>query len=73
MGHLAVQYARVMGLRVIGIDSTAKKDLVLRCGAEHFLDYTTGINVVEEVIKLTDGGAHMFVSRRNRFAALDAR
>lgn len=48
-----------MGLRVIGIDAPAKRDLVLRCGAEHFIDFTTCSDVVAEVLKLTEGGAHV--------------
>lgn len=42
-GHLAVQIAaKGLGLRVIGIDHPSKKDLVMECGAEVFIDHTQG-------------------------------
>lgn len=41
LGHLAVQYAKAMGMRVIGIDGgDEKRDLCLKLGAEHFIDFT---------------------------------
>ncbi|GAA5949470.1 hypothetical protein JCM3765_002672 [Sporobolomyces pararoseus] len=58
LGNLAVQYAKCFGLRVIGIDSTAKEKTVRASGAEHFVDFTKTQNVVEEVIKLSGGGVH---------------
>ncbi|KAL1589576.1 hypothetical protein WHR41_01787 [Cladosporium halotolerans] len=55
LGHLAVQIAaRGMGMRVIGIDAGNKKDLVLECGAEVFIDHTQG-QAEEEVKKATGG------------------
>lgn len=55
LGHLAIQIAsRGMGLRVIGIDAGSKKDLVMECGAEVFIDHTQG-KAEEEVKKATDG------------------
>ena len=37
---MAVQLAaKGMGLRVIGIDSGSKKDFVMECGAEAFIDH----------------------------------
>jgi alcohol dehydrogenase, propanol-preferring len=48
-----------MGLRVVGIDAPGKRDLVLRCGAEHFIDFSASPDVVAEVLKLTEGGAHV--------------
>lgn len=50
--------AKCFGLRVIGIDSTAKEKTVRASGAEHFVDFTKTQNVVEEVVKLSGGGAH---------------
>lgn len=42
LGHFAVQYAKAMGMRVIAVDGgDAKKDLCLKLGAEHFIDFTT--------------------------------
>ncbi|KAM0722820.1 hypothetical protein Q7P37_002262 [Cladosporium fusiforme] len=55
LGHLGCQAAsRGMGLRVIGIDSSRKKDLILDCGAEVFIDHHEG-NAEEEVRKATKG------------------
>lgn len=66
LGHLAVQFsARGIGHRVIGIDHSSKRDIVLESGAEHFVpvDGTpTGPDLVAEVKKLTSGlGAHAVV------------
>ena len=62
LGHIACQLAsRGMAMRVIGIDAPAKRDVVLDCGAEHFIDVTAhdDKSIVEEVKKLTGGlGAH---------------
>lgn len=44
---------------MIGIDAPAKRDLVMRCGAEHFIDYTSQPDVPAEVLKITQGGAHI--------------
>lgn len=63
LGHLATQIAsRGIGLRVIGIDSGSKKDLVLESGAEHFIDFTQTKDVTKAVTDLTGGfGAHAVV------------
>lgn len=55
LGHIAVQIAaRGMGMRVIGIDSGSKKDIVLDCGAEHFINHEEG-KAEEEVLAKTAG------------------
>lgn len=55
LGHIATQLAsRGMAYRVIGIDSGSKKDLVMKCGAEAFVDFEKS-NPEEEVKKLTGG------------------
>ncbi|CAD6585795.1 MAG: Alcohol dehydrogenase [Cyphobasidiales sp. Tagirdzhanova-0007] len=59
LDHLAIQYARAMGFRVVAIDSGAKK--VILCnelGADVFIDFAETSNVVDAVIKATGGGAH---------------
>ncbi|KAK2597848.1 hypothetical protein N8I77_012607 [Diaporthe amygdali] len=63
LGHLAAQVAsRGMGLRVIGIDSGSKKDIVIESGAEHFIDFAASKDVAKEVMDLTGGlGAHAVV------------
>jgi propanol-preferring alcohol dehydrogenase len=58
LGHVAVQYAKAMGLHVVALDVTEDKLALARSlGAE------VGVNgrapdAVEEVLKRTDGGAH---------------
>lgn len=59
LGHFGVQYAKQMGMRVIAIDGgDAKRELCLRLGAEHFIDFTTCTDIVSEVTKITKYGAH---------------
>lgn len=59
LGHLAVQYANAMGLRVIGIDTgKQKEELVKSLGAEAFVDFKTTDDVIGKVKKLTNGGPH---------------
>jgi NADPH:quinone reductase-like Zn-dependent oxidoreductase len=40
VGHLAVQFAKVAGARVIGTGSSRNRDFVLGLGADEFVDYT---------------------------------
>ncbi|KAF2017271.1 alcohol dehydrogenase-like protein [Aaosphaeria arxii CBS 175.79] len=60
LGHLAVQFsARGLGHRVIGIDHSSKKDIVLESGAEHFLPIDGTDDIVNAVKELTGGlGVH---------------
>lgn len=59
LGHLAVQYAKAMGMRVVAIDGgDKKKELCLRLGAEEFIDFTTTKDVVARVMEITGVGAH---------------
>ncbi|KAJ7511646.1 chaperonin 10-like protein [Mycena galericulata] len=63
LGHLAVQYAKVAGLRVIAVDTGAhKKNLCLELGADKWIDFKETKNLVEEIKAITDGlGAHSTV------------
>ncbi|KAK0244960.1 chaperonin 10-like protein [Armillaria nabsnona] len=63
LGHLAVQYARARGLRVIAIDSGAeKKKLCESLGAEVWIDFKESKDIVEDVKAATGGfGAHSAV------------
>ncbi|KAL6153338.1 hypothetical protein ACJQWK_11691 [Exserohilum turcicum] len=63
LGHLAVQFsARGIGHRVIGIDHSSKKDIIMESGAEHFIAVDGDQDVVEAVKSLTNGlGAHAVV------------
>jgi propanol-preferring alcohol dehydrogenase len=59
LGSFAVQYANAMGLRVIGIDSGSKKEMVLNeLKAEKFVDFTSTKDIVSDILDLTNGGAH---------------
>ena len=59
LGSLAVQYAKAMGYRVLGIDGGDEKaKLFKQLGGEYFIDFTKSKDVIAEVIKATDGGAH---------------
>ncbi|PVH99256.1 GroES-like protein [Periconia macrospinosa] len=60
LGHLAVQFsARAIGHRVIGVDHSSKKELVLSSGAEHFIGIDETQDIVAAVKELTNGlGAH---------------
>ncbi|OCK79804.1 alcohol dehydrogenase [Lepidopterella palustris CBS 459.81] len=59
LGHLAVQYAKAMGMRVIAIDGgDAKRNLCLKLGAEEFIDFTTTKDITAEVMRITTYGAH---------------
>ncbi|THV02641.1 GroES-like protein [Dendrothele bispora CBS 962.96] len=63
LGHLAIQYARVRGLRVIAIDTGAeKKELCLKLGAEKWIDFKESKDIVKDVLDITGGvGAHSAV------------
>jgi propanol-preferring alcohol dehydrogenase len=63
LGHLAVQFSsKGIGHRVIGIDHSSKKDLVMESGAEHFIPVDGTDDMAEAVKSLTNGlGAHAVV------------
>lgn len=56
LGHLAIQYAISMGLRVIAIDSGAdKKTLCQKLGAEAWIDFKESTDIVKDVLAVTGG------------------
>ncbi len=58
LGHVAIQYAKAMGLQVIALDVSAEKLAHARAlGAELALD-ARAPDVVTRVLRETDGGAH---------------
>lgn len=63
LGHLACQFsARGIGHRVIGIDHSSKKDIVLESGAEHFIPIDGTDSLPDAVKALTNGlGAHAVI------------
>lgn len=59
LGHLAVQYAVAMGMRVVAIDGgDEKKRLCEKLGATAFIDFTKTKDITADVKKVTNGGAH---------------
>ncbi|KAK6466086.1 chaperonin 10-like protein [Scheffersomyces coipomensis] len=59
LGSLAVQYAKAMGYRVVGIDGGKEKgEFVKSLGAEAYVDYLSSKDVSNEVNTITEGGAH---------------
>ena len=51
-----------MGFRVVGVDHSSKKDLVMSSGAEHFIGIDSSPDVVESVKGATEGlGVHAVV------------
>ncbi|ESK88735.1 mannitol-1-phosphate dehydrogenase [Moniliophthora roreri MCA 2997] len=60
LGHLAVQYAIAMGLRVVAIDTgSSKKELCQRIGAEKWVDFMESKDVIRDVQDATGGlGPH---------------
>ncbi|QLQ80279.1 hypothetical protein HG537_0D02800 [Torulaspora globosa] len=73
LGSLAVQYAKAMGARVLGIDGGAEKEeLFKKLGGEYFVDFTKCKDIVAEVIKATDGGAHGVINVSASEAAITA-
>ncbi|KIY48230.1 putative ADH1-alcohol dehydrogenase I [Fistulina hepatica ATCC 64428] len=57
LGHLGVQYASAMGLRVIAVDTgDDKRDFCLSLGAEAFVDFRKSEDVPAEVKRVTSDG-----------------
>jgi len=74
VGSQGVQLASAIGLRPIVVDTGAeRRKLALELGAEHFVDFKEVKDPIEEVVALTEGGAHAcFVtgeSRPNRMSS----
>ncbi|KAF8178270.1 mannitol-1-phosphate dehydrogenase [Pholiota molesta] len=63
LGHLAVQYAKYMGRRVIAIDGgEEKRKLCKELGADEWIDFTLCKDITAEIKRLTGGyGAHATV------------
>ncbi|WP_369695887.1 alcohol dehydrogenase AdhP [Streptomyces abyssomicinicus] len=59
LGHIAVQYARAMGMRVVTVDvSDEKSELARRHGAELAVNALTDPDPVATIQDVTDGGVH---------------
>ena len=62
LGHFAVQYARVMGMRVIAVDGgIEKEELCKQLGAEEFIDFTKSKDITGDIMALTTQGAHAVI------------
>lgn len=58
LGHIAIQYAKAMGLKVIGLDIAEDKlKLARESGAEQAVN-ALAKDAVERVLEVTGGGAH---------------
>lgn len=70
LGHLAVQYANVMGMRVIGVDIGEEKlGMVEKWGAEMALD-ARDEGMVQRVCDYTKGGSHAVLCLATALPAL---
>jgi D-arabinose 1-dehydrogenase-like Zn-dependent alcohol dehydrogenase len=57
-----VQYGRANGAQVIGVDGGSdKQDFVFSLGAQEYIDFRASPNVVEDIRKIINGGAHAVV------------
>ncbi|MGX9340638.1 alcohol dehydrogenase AdhP [Mycoplasma sp. 4044] len=62
LGQMAIQYAKAMGYRPIGIDlSDDKVELALKSGAEYAFN-SKKVNAVKEILEVTDGGVHAVIN-----------
>lgn len=58
LGHLAIQYAKCMGMRVVGVDvGQSKVDFMTSLGADKVVDSSKD-DIVSKVKEYTNGGAH---------------
>lgn len=58
LGHIAIQYAKAMGLKVVGVDITQDKlELARKTGADHAVN-ALAKDALDNVLAATGGGAH---------------
>jgi propanol-preferring alcohol dehydrogenase len=58
LGHVAIQYAKAMGLHVAALDIAADKLALARAAGADFAVDARSPDAVDQVIKVTGGGAH---------------
>jgi propanol-preferring alcohol dehydrogenase len=58
LGHIAVQYAKAMGLHVVAVDVSDDKLALARASGAEVVVNAGGPNAVADVLRQTDGGAH---------------
>jgi len=71
LGHLAIQYAKAMGARVLAVDAGSKEAFCNELGAEAFIDFakfSTDEELTAEVLKVSTGGVRtvLMCSSSNR-------
>ncbi|KAI8163073.1 hypothetical protein K4K49_001461 [Colletotrichum sp. SAR 10_70] len=62
LGHLAIQYANVLGCRVLAMDLGIKERFCRDLGAQEFVDFTsfpTEEDLANEIKRITGGGARI--------------
>lgn len=73
LGHLGVQYAKAMGMRVIAVDGGEEKGKLCKdLGAEEYLDFTAVSDMAAEVMRITKYGAHgvvVFAASKESYAS----
>ncbi|GAB7324998.1 hypothetical protein MBLNU13_g08799t1 [Cladosporium sp. NU13] len=73
LGHLGLQYAKAMGMRVIAIDGGEEKAKLCKdLGAEEYLDFTNVKDMAGEITRITKYGAHgviVFAASKESYAA----
>jgi propanol-preferring alcohol dehydrogenase len=58
LGHVAIQYAKAMGLKAVGLDIAEDKlELARNAGADHAVN-ALAKDAVDNVLSVTGGGAH---------------
>ncbi|KAG7663652.1 uncharacterized protein J8A68_002901 [[Candida] subhashii] len=63
LGSLAIQYAKAMGFRVVGIDCGQEKGAFVKSlGAEVYVDFMKEKDVITAVRNATGGGAHAVIN-----------
>ncbi len=63
LGQMAIQYAKAMGLRPIGVDLQDEKcELALKSGAEYAFNSAKDSKFIEKIIEVTGGGVHAVVN-----------
>jgi len=59
VGHMGIQLAKAMGLKVIAVDcGEEKRNLCLSLGAEAFIDFSQTDSPAGEILRITGKGAH---------------
>lgn len=65
LGHLAIQYAKALGGKVVALDTGSKHDFCVECGANVFVDFTQyGENseLSTHIKTITGGGANIVLN-----------